>query len=381
MEILAKMNTLKVQTVVKRFGNTLALDHLSLTLADEDFLTLLGPSNSGKSTLFQLIAGLDQPDAGRLYWNAIDMTDRHSALRNVALVSQKYGLMSQLNVYDNVDQALRFRRLSKKERQQRVLSALELLQLQPLQKSSLKTLSGGEIQRVAIARAMVRDADIYLFDEPTTQLDPHARYRVQQAMLLVHRIKCSISIYATQSPADAFAMGGRIAIINQGRIEQIGTADSLLRRPANLFVAQLLNQPLLNQLSATLQTTESGYVVQTGNLKIVLDTSWRAVLESSGAQAQLILGIRPGKIMFEWTLKSINTTNYILLKAYVLGIELLMGYWTVQLNIGHKVTLMAELKDIQQPTLQIGSYITIGLDPADIYLFDPHTSTIISPQS
>lgn len=374
------MNTLEVQAVVKRFGNTLALNHLSLTLADEDFLTLLGPSNSGKSTLFQLIAGLDQPDAGHLYWNAIDMADRHASLRNVALVSQKYGLVSQLNVYDNVDQALRFRRLSKKERHLRVLSALELLQLQQLQKSSLKTLSGGELQRVAIARAMVRDANIYLFDEPTTQLDPHARHRVQQAMLLVHRIKFSISIYATQNPADAFAMGGRIAIINQGRIEQIGTADSLLSRPANLFVAQFLNQPFLNQLSATLQTTESGYIVRAGELKLVLNASWRAALPPSGTQTQLILGIRPGKIIFEWALKSIDTTNYILLMAYVLGIELLMGRWTIQLNVGDKVTLMAELKDIQQPALQIGSYITIGLDPADIYLFNPNTTTLISPQ-
>ncbi|GCE25492.1 ABC transporter ATP-binding protein [Dictyobacter alpinus] len=373
------MNTLKVQEVVKRFGNTLALDQLNLTLSDNEFLTLLGPSNSGKSTLLQMIAGLDQPDEGKIYWDALDITHRYATLRNVVLVSQKYGMASQLSVYDNIAQALRFRHLTKKELQLHVLAALELLELEKLQQRILRTLSGGEVQRVAIARAMVRNADLYLFDDPITQVDPHTRYRIQQAMLLVHKLKTAMSIYATHHPADAFAIGGRIAIINQGRIEQLGDTDTLLTRPVNLFVAQFLNQPFLNQLTGTIQAIETGYTVQAGALKMVLDARWQAVLAPIQDQNQLILGIRPGTINFEWALKSINTSNYILLTACVLSVDLLMGYLTIQLNIGEETTLRAELKDSKQPAPTVGSYITIGLDPADIYLFNPQTKALIYP--
>ncbi|GCE17534.1 ABC transporter ATP-binding protein [Dictyobacter kobayashii] len=372
------MNTLDVKDVVKYFGETIALNHASFTLTNDDFLVLAGPSNSGKTTLLRLLSGLEQPESGQIILNGVNITPDSPATRKVALVTQKYGLAAQMSVYDNIAQTLRFRRLSKKNIYQQVQSALELLELQHIQKTPLRHLSGGEIQRVAIGKAMVKDADLYLFDEPIIQLDPHTRHRVHQAIQMVHRLKLAISIYATQNPTAALTIATRLAIIHQGQIQQIGTPHELLHRPANLFIAHYLNQPL-NQLTASLQATETGYVVQADGLSFTLSTAWHMTLAPLHKHAIVTLGIRPNAIHFAWAFSSIDVSTYIQLQAHVLRIELLMGKWTLQLSIGQQTTLVAELKDINHPSLLPGKSLNLAINPDDIYLFHPITETLLQP--
>ncbi|GCE03833.1 ABC transporter ATP-binding protein [Dictyobacter aurantiacus] len=375
------MNMLDVQDVVKCFGTTIALDHTSFSLRNNDFLVLAGPSNSGKTTLFRLLSGLEQPDAGTIWLNGVNIGMMKGGARKVALVSHKYGVANQLSVYDNIAQPLRFRRQSKKIVDQQVQSALEILELQHIQKMPVKRLSGGEIQRVVIARAMVRDADLYLFDEPLAQLDPHTHHRAQQAIQLVHRLKGAISIYATQHPASALTIATRLALIYQGRIQQIGTPEEVLRRPANLFVAEYLHQPRLNQVPASVHATDTGYLIQADGFNFILPPAWRASFAQLANQTSVILGIRPNTILSTLTPPSPDASGYIHIPAQITHIDHLMGKWTMQLRVGQQTSLVAELKDIHHPSLQTGTRIEIGLHPVDICLFHPTARTLLPPPS
>ena len=370
---------LDVQRIVKSFNDMLVIDHVSFTVKQNNLLVLAGPSNSGKTTLLRLLSGLDLPDEGDIFLNRARITFADPSNRNIAMVTQNYGRLSHSTVYESLAHALRFQRLNKKETKLYIESALEMLELQKIQASSLTSLSGGELQRVAIARAMVKNVDLYLFDEPITQLDPHTLHRVHQAMLLVPRLKQALGIYATQNPAEAFAIASQIAILDQGKIHQIGTPDQILQQPANLFVAQFLSQPLLNQLDGTITSCDTGYVLQTDGLSIPLATNWASILTAPGSSAQVIVGIRPNIIILEWALKSIDTTKFIILSAHIVHIALLLGKWTIQLHIGHQTQLIAEIKDINNPNIQPGKIVDIGIDPAHIYLFNSQTEELLFP--
>jgi multiple sugar transport system ATP-binding protein len=370
---------LDVQRIVKHFNNILAVDHISFTVKQNDFLVIVGPSNSGKTTLLRLLSGLELPDAGAIFLNGVDITLKGPSGRNMAMVTQQYKLISHVSVYDTLAQILRMRQLGKREIKIQVQSALEMLELQKVQAKSLASLSGGELQRVAIARAMVRNVDLYLFDEPITQLDPHTLHHVHQAMSLIPRLKQALGIYATQTPAEAFAVASQIAIMNQGKLQQIDTPDKVLQQPANLFVAQFLSQPLLNQLEGTLAPRDTGYILQTDGFSVPLAASWTPVITSLGSSAQVILGIRPNIIILEWAFKLIDTTNFIVLSAQILHIALLLGKWTLQLHIGQHTQLIAEIKDIHNPNIQPGKVIDIGIDPAHIYLFNAQTEELLYP--
>ncbi|WP_338253031.1 ABC transporter ATP-binding protein [Dictyobacter halimunensis] len=375
------MNMLDVQDVVKCFGTTIALDHTSFSLHNNDFLVLAGPSNSGKTTLFRLLSGLERPDSGAILLNGVNIGEREGGARKVALVSHKYGVAYKLSVYDNIAQSLRFRRQSKKMVDQQVQSALEILELQHLQKMHMRQLSGGEIQRVMIAKAMVRDADLYLFDEPLAQLDPHTHHRAQQAIQMVHRLKGAISIYATQHPTSALTIATRLALIHQGRIQQIGAPEEVLRRPANLFVAEYLHQPRFNQVPASVHATDTGYLIQADGFSFILPPAWQAPLAQLANQAGVILGIRPNTILSTWTPSLLDASGYIHIPTQITHIDHLMGKWTMQLRVGQQTNLVAELKDIYHPSLQAGTHIEIGLHPDDICLFHPTTRTLLLPPS
>jgi ABC-type sugar transport system ATPase subunit len=370
---------LDVQRIVKHFNNILAVDHISFTVKQNDFLVIVGPSNSGKTTLLRLLSGLELPDAGAIFLNGVDITLKGPSGRNMAMVTQQYKLISHVSVYDTLAQILRMRQLGKREIKIQVQSALEMLELQKVQAKSLASLSGGELQRVAIARAMVRNVDLYLFDEPITQLDPHTLHHVHQAMSLIPRLKQALGIYATQTPAEAFAVASQIAIMNQGKLQQIDTPEKVLQQPANLFVAQFLSQPLLNQLEGTLAPRDTGYILQTDGFSVPLAANWTPVITSLGSSAQVILGIRPNIIILEWAFKLIDTTNFIVLSAQILHIALLLGKWTLQLHIGQHTQLIAEIKDIHNPNIQPGKVIDIGIDPAHIYLFNAQTEELLYP--
>ncbi len=372
------MSELEVQGLVKRFDGTIAVNHVSFRIANDEFFVLLGPSGSGKSSILRLICGFEEPDEGRILLNGQDVTKQPPFLRNVAVVFQDYGLFPSMNVFDNIAYSLQIRRLSRKEIDMRVLMAAEMLDLKGVLKRQLTNLSGGELQRVSIARVLVKDADIYLFDEPISQLDPQLRHRTRQEIVMVHRIKQRPSIYITHDQNEAFAMANRIVLINRGQIQQIGTPDELLNAPANLFVARFLGSPPINLLEGNIQHMDTRYRLRANGMYFTLPAHWTRTLTHLGPQSKIILGIRPGTIIPEWEFGSLGNTPHVIIRAQIVHIEPLIGKIVTRLRIGYGTEISAEFEDNQSVHVQIGQIINIGINVERIYLFNPQTEELLN---
>ncbi|HXV25344.1 MAG TPA: ABC transporter ATP-binding protein [Alphaproteobacteria bacterium] len=232
----------RLQSVSRSFGETLALQPTDLQIAPGEFLTLLGPSGSGKTTVLNLVAGYLAPSSGRIIVDGADVTDRPPRLRNMGMVFQNYALFPHLSVLENVAFGLRVRRRPKAEVQRSVSHALALVQLEGMGNRMVATLSGGQQQRVALARALVIQPDVLLMDEPLGALDRQLRKQVQLEIRRLHLAHRRSTLYVTHDQEEALVMSDRIAILRSGKIEQIGTADELYRTPANAFVASFLGE-------------------------------------------------------------------------------------------------------------------------------------------
>src|SRR6185312_12921256 len=225
------MSRLRLNHLTRRFEGMVAVDDLSLEVADGEFLTLLGPSGCGKTTTLRMIAGFLGPDAGDIWFD-----DR----RNTAMVFQSYALFPHMSVAENVGFGLLMRKLPKMESAARVAEALDLVSLTGLEDRRPGQLSGGQQQRVALARAIVTRPDILLFDEPLSNLDAKLREKVRVEIRELQRRLRITSIYVTHDQAEALVVSDRIVVMNRGRIEQIGDPDTIYRAPDNAFVADFI---------------------------------------------------------------------------------------------------------------------------------------------
>ncbi len=234
------MTTLRLAGLTRRFEGYLAVDDVSLDVADGEFLTLLGPSGCGKTTTLRMIAGFLNPDTGDIWFGDKRMTEVPPHQRNTAMVFQSYALFPHMSVADNVGFGLMMRKVAKAERDRRVAEAIEIVSLTGLEKRKPGQLSGGQQQRVALARAIVTRPDILLFDEPLSNLDAKLRERVRIEIRELQKRLGITSIYVTHDQDEALVMSDRIVVMNRGRIEQIGDPNSIYRRPKTAFVADFL---------------------------------------------------------------------------------------------------------------------------------------------
>jgi len=244
------MSRLRLNHLTRRFEGMVAVDDLSLEVADGEFLTLLGPSGCGKTTTLRMIAGFLGPDAGDIWFDERCMTDVPPHRRNTAMVFQSYALFPHMSVAENVDFGLLMRKLPRAERAARVAEALDLVSLTGLEDRRPGQLSGGQQQRVALARAIVTRPDILLFDEPLSNLDAKLREKVRVEIRELQRRLGITSIYVTHDQAEALVVSDRIVVMNRGRIEQIGDPDTIYRAPDNAFVADFIG--LTNIIEGTL---------------------------------------------------------------------------------------------------------------------------------
>lgn len=246
-------HTISIEHLTKRFADKLAVDDVSFTVQPGEFLVLVGPSGCGKTTTLRLLAGLEEATAGQIRFGDRTVNDIRPKDRNIAMVFQDYAVFPHLTVFENIAYGLRARGAARTVIQERVPKAAAMFRIDHLLKRKPRQLSGGERQRVALARAMVRDADIYLYDEPLSNLDAQLRHGAREDILALHGEKERPSIYVTHDQSEAMALGDRIAVMRHGRLEQLGTGSELYERPNSLFVAFFIGTPSINLFEVDLR--------------------------------------------------------------------------------------------------------------------------------
>ncbi|WP_280154191.1 ABC transporter ATP-binding protein [Piscinibacter sp. XHJ-5] len=295
------MASLDLINVQKSFGPIKILHDISISLQDGEFLVLVGPSGCGKSTLMNLIAGLEQPTAGMLRLQGRDITQVPPADRNISMVFQSYALYPNMTVAKNIEFPLEMRKVNKAHRIERVNSVAKLLQIEHLLDRKPRQLSGGQRQRVAIGRALAREPQLYLFDEPLSNLDAQLRVDMRTEIKKLHqRLKATI-VYVTHDQIEAMTLATRIAVMKGGVLQQLGTPYEVYNRPANTFVAGFMGSPRMNLLKARVASADhrTSLTIAAGKAAgVVLELPPEVVPRSLTAVhgTEVIAGIRPEAI-------------------------------------------------------------------------------------
>jgi ABC-type sugar transport system ATPase subunit len=251
------MAQVKIQNLNKSYGTAKVLQDINLAVDDGSFVVLVGPSGCGKSTLLRSVAGLEPITSGTIEIGGREVSRMAPAKREIAMVFQSYALYPHMNVQNNMGFGLKFAGTPRHEIQKRVAEAARILQLEPLLLRKPKELSGGQRQRVAIGRAIVRKPQVFLFDEPLSNLDAALRINTRVEIARLHRLLKATILYVTHDQVEAMTLADKIVVMNQGRIEQIGRPLDLYYKPANLFVARFIGSPAMNVLSARVERNRS----------------------------------------------------------------------------------------------------------------------------
>ena len=280
------MSGVKIENAIKRYGDLQVIHGVDLDIEDGEFCVLVGPSGCGKSTLLRMIAGLEETSEGRISIGSRDVTDADPAERGVAMVFQTYALYPHMNVEENMGFGLKMNGVPAPEIREKVAKAAEILKLQPYLKRKPKALSGGQRQRVAIGRAIVRGPEVFLFDEPLSNLDAELRVDMRVEITHLHKELGATMIYVTHDQVEAMTLADKIVVLRDGHIEQAGRPMELYQNPDNKFVAGFIGSPSMNFLQAEV---EAGGVRIAGLENRLVKTS----ISLPAAGTRLIAGIRP----------------------------------------------------------------------------------------
>jgi multiple sugar transport system ATP-binding protein len=364
----------RFEHIYKSFDQVEIVHDVSMQIKDQEFLVLVGPSGSGKSTCLRMVAGLDEPSAGHIYIgdrliNGVDPKDR-----NIAMVFQNYALYPHMNVFDNVAFGLKLHHVPAQDITTRVQEAAEVLGLEPLLKRKPKQLSGGQRQRVALGRAIVRQAAVFLMDEPLSNLDAQLRVATRAEIIKLHRLIQTTIIYVTHDQVEAMTMGDRIAVLNAGSIQQLGSPQELYDHPTNIFVAGFIGSPSMNFFP------NAKIIEEAGQTKVVLEGIGQIVVparyvERSRAAAgkDLTFGIRPSRLEDVALIPSESQTGSTL-DGSVDVVENLGDELLVYLTVAGR-SVVAKLDPRSQ--VQAGAQVRLHVDNESMHLFDTATQEAI----
>jgi multiple sugar transport system ATP-binding protein len=332
------MASLNLTNVQKSFGPVKILHDISIGLQDGEFLVLVGPSGCGKSTLMNIIAGLEEPTGGTLMLEGRDITSVAPAERNISMVFQSYALYPNMTVARNIEFPLQMRKVDKRVREERVRAVSKMLQIEHLLERKPRQLSGGQRQRVAIGRALAREPQLYLFDEPLSNLDAQLRVDMRTEIKKLHqRLKATI-VYVTHDQIEAMTLATRIAVMKGGVLQQLGTPYEVYNRPANTFVAGFMGSPRMNLLKAQVERGGDGLLLVFGRgaaaTRLEVPEDQAGVLRAHAGR-EVIAGIRaeavslaapgmvagPGQHFFEAQVEVIEPTGADTLVVILLGGE------------------------------------------------------------
>jgi multiple sugar transport system ATP-binding protein len=351
------MAAIELVNITKVFdGDVVAVDDVSLTVADGEFMVLVGPSGCGKSTLLRMIAGLEEITAGSVEIGGRDVTDLAPRHRDIAMVFQSYALYPHMTVADNMGFSLKLRKADPKLTADRVAQAAKILNLGPYLARFPRELSGGQRQRVAMGRAIVRDPKVFLFDEPLSNLDAKLRVAMRAEIKALHQRLKTTTVYVTHDQVEAMTMADKIVVMQDGRIEQIGTPLELYDRPANLFVAQFIGSPAMNVIRGSLRrSADAAWVEAEGG------TRWPLPVGAPGKDGQAVAyGVRPGDLAIG---AGAGTVPAVVIVVEPTGAETEL---LVQVGNEQIVVVMHGRTDVQ-PDQTIG--LAVALD--GVHLFEP----------
>jgi multiple sugar transport system ATP-binding protein len=281
------MTTIEFRDVTKLFGETTALDGLTLTVNEGEFLILVGPSGCGKTTALRMVAGLEEVTSGEIRIGGRVVNDLAPADRDIAMVFQNYALYPHMSVEENIVFPLRQKRVKKADARERAREVARLLSIEELLERKPRELSGGQRQRVAIGRALVRRPQAFLMDEPLSNLDAKLRVQMRAELISLHKQLGITTIYVTHDQTEAMTLGDRVVVLNKGVVQQVDSPEQLYATPTNTFVAGFIGSPAMNFLRGRI---ESGAVVL-GDRRIPLPAVRVAGLERT--QREVIVGVRP----------------------------------------------------------------------------------------
>ncbi len=350
------MSMLRLNNINKYFDGKPALQSLSLDIADGEFLVLVGPSGCGKSTLLRLLAGLENVSDGEIWLNGENITTLSPRERNFAMIFQNYALFPHLTVKENITFGMRMRKEPKAIYQPQVEKVTRLLQLDTLLDRKPAKLSGGQRQRVAMARAIVRNPRLFLMDEPLSNLDARLRTEVRDGIMALHQQLKTSTVYVTHDQTEAMSMADRIAVMDGGKLQQIGTPEQLYTYPANLFVARFIGTPAMNVFELPCND---------GN---VLVDKCTMPLPSHATQIQnVFFGVRPEHITDapnaeEHTLQLTGTV----IQRELLGAEYL-------LHVNTPIGLLRYYRKNRGTAPITGETVCLGFSPLDVHLFNAET--------
>ncbi|MCX5790158.1 MAG: sn-glycerol-3-phosphate ABC transporter ATP-binding protein UgpC [Elusimicrobia bacterium] len=366
------MASVSLRKITKRYKDTEVLHDVSLDIADREFMILVGPSGCGKSTLLRMIAGLEECTEGEIVIDGAIVNHLPPREREIAMVFQDYALYPHMTVEQNMSFGLRLRKLPKSQIDARVKDAANILQIQPLLKRKPSQLSGGQRQRVAIGRAIVRKPKVFLFDEPLSNLDAKLREEMRIEIAKLHQRLQTTIIYVTHDQVEAMTLGSRMAVVNGGRIQQMGPPEEVFCRPANRFVAGFIGSPTMNFVRGAFSDIGEGPRfkddVMSVDLPPLVDGELRKAL-LDGKPRPAVLGVRPDDVYV------MQTEPKDAALATVEVVELLGHRKNLHLKAGKgKLLATVDASFAGAP----GDRVSIAFNPGRLHLFDEATQERIA---
>jgi lactose/L-arabinose transport system ATP-binding protein len=344
------MAVVQLENVSKSYGALEVIEGLNLRIEDGSFTVFVGPSGCGKSTLLRMIAGLEPITSGEVQIDGRRVNEAEPIERGVAMVFQNYALYPHMTVEQNIGFSLRMARLSREQIASRVAAAAATLQIEPLMKRRPAELSGGQRQRVAIGRAIVRDPEVFLFDEPLSNLDAELRVSMRVEIAKLHKQLGSTMIYVTHDQTEAMTLADKIVVMRSGKVEQAGSPETLYDDPANSFVAGFIGSPRMNFLPGT-----------AGQGRVTLADGTRFSVPGLASAGPVDLGIRPEHF-------TIGDGGETPLELVVDVVENLGGTRYLYGSLPSGAVLVVEARD--HPGIRAGDQVRLGVQPGRAFVFD-----------
>jgi multiple sugar transport system ATP-binding protein len=387
---------IRFESVVKQFPDgTIAVDRLSLSIGAGEFMVVVGPSGSGKSTVLRMLAGLDEPSSGQIEIDGRNVVDVDPKQRDLAMVFQNYALYPHMSVFRNMEFGLKMTGVKKDVRRERVRAAARLLSIEELLGRRPKALSGGQRQRVAMGRAIVREPRAFLMDEPLSNLDAKLRVVMRSEIARLHQRLGTTTLYVTHDQTEAMTLGTRVAVMRDGRLEQVDVPQGLYDSPSNRFVAGFIGSPSMNMVRAELSEHRGRLRVSFGGHALSLPDRWRMSSLESYVGREVVLGIRPEAFEDAALTNSEPDTTLVVdvTLAEPVGDEVIvhfpvasgaagagdllaLEYGLQDSGLSHGLTEFVARLD-PKTSARTGNRINVSCDVERAYFFDPETDRAI----